>query len=45
MRICEETKMPLIEPLATKKKEKESMDEMGKFQVVMNMVGISVGAL
>ena len=45
VRICNETKMPLIEPLATKKKEKESMDEMGKFQVVMNMVGISVGAL
>ena len=37
VRICKETKMPLIEPLATKKKEKESTEELGKFQVVMNI--------
>ena len=37
VRICNETKMPLIEPLAAKKKEEESTEEVGKFQVVMNM--------
>ena len=37
VRICKETKMPLIEPLATKRKEKESTEEIGKFQVVMNV--------
>lgn len=37
VRICNETKLPLIEPLATKRKEKESTEESGKFQVVMNM--------
>ena len=37
VRICNETKMPLIEPLAAKKKEQESTEEAGKFQVVMNM--------
>ena len=37
VRICQESEMPLIEPLATKRKEKESTEEIGKFQVVMNV--------
>ena len=37
VRICNETKMPLIEPLSNKRKEKESEEDIGKLQVVMNM--------
>ena len=30
VRICNETKMPLIEPLSNKRKEKESEEDIGK---------------